>query len=138
MDLNRGLSSLTYRNSSMPLSPSLDCDGVTASTTHRITLGPRTEYDRAVRFPMVDIVTFWPNRSEKGEYNAEWMNNVAAEVLCLKPDNIAEGSRIPPDGKAMLDADDVGNTFPTGAGVVMRGGVLGWVSAVVVGSMLVL
>ncbi|RYN84597.1 hypothetical protein AA0117_g811 [Alternaria alternata] len=58
------------------------------------------DYDVALNFPIVDIMTFYPTvSSTRGGSSRE----THAKVVCLKPENIQEGSRAPRSVKEVLD-----------------------------------
>jgi hypothetical protein len=123
--------------------PSLECNGVNVSSTHSVTVAERMAYDAAVRFPVIDVITFWPNRSLPNglqSYDTRWPTDVLVEVVCMRPDtDIAEGSETPPSATEILARDNV--TFPTASGASKFGlghGVLGMMSAIVMGVMLVI
>jgi hypothetical protein len=119
--------------------PSLECNGINASSTHSLSVAGAMSYDNAVRFPVLDVIYFWPNRSSLKE---TWTNtqetDVRVEVVCMRPDEkIEPGSRIPPSGKDLIGDEKA--KFPTASGATaLTYGILGWVSAAVMGVMLLL
>ncbi|KAF2826960.1 hypothetical protein CC86DRAFT_455552 [Ophiobolus disseminans] len=138
MDLTRDVSSLATQsrsNATVHLDPSLECDGVNLSKTHAFTAGQGMSYDAAVRFPLIDIITFWPNRTSRTTYYTGWYDDVHVELVCLRPEQIAQGSRTPPSGKDLLNAEGV--KFPVGSGAAAVSiGALTWLSAAVVSIMM--
>lgn len=64
-------------------------------------------YDEAIRFPSVYFVTFWPNRTGQNVFETSWVEDVHVHVLCLRPDDIMEGSAVPPSAEELLGADGV-------------------------------
>jgi hypothetical protein len=126
-------------NPNSNFSADTECNGVNASSTHTLTVSQRMAYEDAVRFPVVDVITFWPNRSSGFQtYDTTWIQDVRLEVLCMRPDEmIVEGSSVPPSGQDLLKAE--GAKFPTANGAVaLNQGLLGWVGAAVMGVMLLL
>lgn len=80
----------------------LECDGLYPHRTRSVAEFSLKEYDIAVRFPVVEVLTFWPNRSDPSAYTASWRDDVHVEVLCLRPDQIKDGSVVPPSGEELL------------------------------------
>jgi len=140
MNFSRDISTLaasSRTNTTVSLNPSLECDGVNVSSTHAFVPGNGMSYDAAVRFPLVDIINFWPNRTSGSYLEPGWAEDVHVEVVCLRPDQVAEGSRVPPTGREILDAENA--RFPTASSAVtLKYGVFGWMSAAVTSIMLVL
>jgi hypothetical protein len=117
--------------------PSLECNGVNVSSTHILTVTDRISYDLAVRFPVVDVITFFPNRSSGSQdYLDNWKDDVRVEMVCMRPSEIVDGSRTPPTGSEILSNTSI--KFPgTSRANTVTYGVLGWMSAVVMGIMVV-
>jgi hypothetical protein len=114
---------------------SLECNGVNVPTTHALDRTIQTSYyDPTIRFPVIDIITFWPNRCDTLVYVSTRAQDVHVEVACLRPDQVAQGSVVPPPGEALLE----GATFAVenGVGKVGVGDALVWASLGVVGVML--
>ncbi|KAG9192055.1 hypothetical protein G6011_10789 [Alternaria panax] len=59
-----------------------------------------TDYDVALNFPIVDIMAFYPTVPTTGGTNSR---EVHVKVVCLKPENVQEGSRTPRTVKQVLD-----------------------------------
>jgi hypothetical protein len=118
--------------------PSLECNSVNASSTHILTVTDRIDYDPAVRFPVIDVITFFPNRSSGSQnYMDSWKDDVRVEMVCMRPSDVVEGSRIPPTASEILSNKSI--QFPgTSLASTVTCGVLGWVSAVVMGIMIIL
>ncbi|EAT81679.2 hypothetical protein SNOG_11180 [Parastagonospora nodorum SN15] len=119
-------------------SPDTECSSVNASSTHILTGTDRSlYYDQAVRMPLIDVVTFWPNRSS-GPRPGYSSDDVRFEVFCLRPDDdIEDGSAVPMGAADLLREKDA--KFPIGSGAVaLKQGVLGWMGVAVMGIMLVL
>jgi hypothetical protein len=117
--------------------PSLECNGVNVSSTHLLTLNSGMDYSVAVRFPLVDIITFWPNRTNMQVYNTAWVQDVHVEIVCMRPDQIVQGSVVPPMGEELLSGS--GKEFlPTGGTHSMNYAMLGWISVCAMGIMLFL
>jgi hypothetical protein len=136
---NTYVDGVKMNNLNSDFSPDTECNGVNASSTHTLTVSQRMAYDDAVRFPVIDVISFWPNRSSGFQsYNTAWVSDVRVEVLCMRPDEmIAEGSSVPPSGQDLLKVE--GARFPTANGAItLERGTLGWLGAVVVGVMLML
>jgi hypothetical protein len=130
---------ITANNSNANFAPDLECNGINASSTHSLTVSERMAYDDAVRFPVIDVISFFPNRSSGlGSYVSGWFDDVQIEIVCMKADGeIVEGSAVPPSGKELLDRP--GMRFPTANGAGTLGvGILWWISALVVGLMTML
>jgi hypothetical protein len=139
MNLTRDISYMTNgrrSNATVQLNPSLECDGLNVSTTHGIARIGNTDYDHAVRFPLIDIITFWPNRTSKSKvaWASDWWEDVHVEVVCLRPDTIAKDSRVPPSAGELMTAE--GARFPTSGAVAWTRGSLGWLSMAILGFML--
>jgi hypothetical protein len=131
----RGVGNTTRRFDS-----SVKCDGVNASSNHFWEANSLMYFDTAVRFPLVDIMTFWPIRA-KGltSMSTSWIKDVRVAVLCMRPDNVAQGSQVPPSGEALLNKE--GTRFQNITGidalsaadmVTPRHGVWVWASAVAI------
>jgi hypothetical protein len=138
MNLTQDLSAIAVdprRNITTHMDPSLQCDAMNASTTHATPLNGGMSYDAAVRFPLIDIMTVWPNLTSRTYYQPGWISDVHVEISCLKPSDVAMGSRSPPSGRDLLDAQDA--KFPkSGTGGLRRGGI-GWMVGVVLGVVMV-
>jgi hypothetical protein len=59
-----------------------------------------TDYDMALNFPVVDVLTFYPIAPIPQSFSAY---TAQARVVCLKPENVQDGSRAPRSAKEMLD-----------------------------------
>lgn len=107
---------VTANNSNADFPPDLECNGINASSTHAVLVAETMAYEDAVRFPVIDVISFFPNRSSGlGTYVSGWFDDVQIEIVCMKADaNIVEGSTIPPSGKELLDRP--GMKFPTANG----------------------
>lgn len=119
-------------------SPNSECSSVNTSSMHILRGTDRSlYYDQAVRMPLIDVVTFWPNRSS-GPQPGYSSDDVRFEVFCLRPDDdFEDGSAVPANAADLLRKEDA--KFPLGSGaVVLKQGVLGWMAVVVMGIMLVL
>jgi hypothetical protein len=80
-------------------------------------------YDVSVRFARPYFLTFWPNRTLDTASNGISADEVHVELLCLKADDIKEGSSVPASAKDLLDkaglksdGDAAGNSSATGGG----------------------
>jgi hypothetical protein len=85
--------------------------------------------------PVIDVISFWPNRSES---TSSWgPDDDRVELVCMKADQeIVQASTVPPSAQELLKKEDA--RFPTGSGAAKLGyGMLGWISAIVVGVTLV-
>lgn len=137
MDLKRDISSLANgprSNMTGQLDPSLECDGLNASNTHSLLLSGDVSYDHAVRFPLIDIIAFWPNRTSRTSYYTGWSEDVHVEVVCLRPDSVSRESRLPPSGENLINAE--GAKFPTSEAAKLSYSSLGWLGTAVIGIML--
>jgi hypothetical protein len=124
--------------------PSLKCNGVNASSTHMQTVTEGMNYGPAVQFPIVDIITFWPNRLDGLEnYRSFWSADVHVEVVCMRPTTVADGSTKPPSPQELLNDESANfprnqtETKSSGAKSVTHGA-LGLMSACIMGVMLLL
>jgi hypothetical protein len=64
-------------------------------------------YNQSIRFPQLHFLSFFPNRSSiKGVYETQWDTDVHVQLLCIKPDDIQQGSAVPPSAKELLDRSD--------------------------------
>lgn len=116
--------------------PELRCNGLNVSSTHSISPFVSLPYDQTVRFPTIDIVTFWPNRTDMQRYSTIWKEDVHVEVFCLRPQQIADDSTAPSSGQDLLNRQGV--TFPAASGASAVGVSLGFVVLMVVGVMVIL
>lgn len=64
-------------------------------------------YDHTVRFQQPYFLTFWPRKSNGSVLNGVSTANVRAEIMCLRTDDIEEGSPIPPSVQELLDKEGV-------------------------------
>lgn len=103
-------------------------DGLKPNTTKVLQFNTGMNYEHAVRFPIVDVMTFWPRRIlEKGVDNSTWRDDVRVEVRCLKAENIARGSDQVGSAQSMIDDEKA--RFPTlSAAAGLRTGVMVWMS----------
>jgi hypothetical protein len=139
MDFTKNLFQVASSNSNNTDAPrpdtSLECNGVNVTNTHALDRTIQTSYyDPTIRFPIIDIITFWPNRSDTSVYVSTWAQDVHVEVACLRPDQVAQGSAVPPPGKALLE--DATFAVESGVGKVGIGDAFVWASLGVVGVML--
>jgi hypothetical protein len=126
-------------NSNSRFNSSLECNGINASSTHTLDVAYRMSYENAVRFPVIDVIYFWPNRTNVTDgWEQTRQQDVRVEVVCMRPDaKIEDGSRTPPTGRELLGAEQA--KFPKeNDATTLRYGVLGWMSAAVMGVMLLL
>jgi hypothetical protein len=139
MDFTKNLFQVASPNSNNTDAPrpdtSLECNGVNVTNTHALDRTIQTSYyDPNIRFPIIDIITFWPNRSDTSVYVSTWAQDVHVEVACLRPDQVAQGSVVPPSGDELLE----GATFAVenGVGKLGVGDRLVWAGLCVVGVVL--
>jgi hypothetical protein len=126
--------------------PTTNCDGLNTSSNHAVDVSISMSYSTAIQFPLVDIITFWPNRSSGFQsYNTGWLGDVQAPAFCMTPDRLEQGSVVSVSGELLLKAPDAKFRNITGTdalsatnSVASKHGVLLWVSAMVKGMMLVL
>jgi hypothetical protein len=155
MNLTQDLSSFIYdypTNYTTRFDPSTNCDGLNVSSNHAWVPVPGSasvkavSYDASIRFPLVDAITFWPNRSNGFQsYSTIWINDVQVRLVCLRPDQVVQGSEVPPSGEELLNRQSARFRNITGEDVlsaadkvIMRHGALAWVSTVVLGMILIL
>jgi hypothetical protein len=152
MNVTYDLSSLngsSSRNTNIRFDPSVECDGLNASSTHGLHATPKfsntgLSYNEAIRFPLLDIITFWPNRPMSPYKFTGSRDDVRVEVVCMRPDQVAQGSKVPPSGEELLkkgtrfnnvtgeDALSAANVVPLGHGMLV------WMSTVAMGMRLLL
>lgn len=132
------LDNISERGQSYPNSefdPSLECKGINMSSTHSVPMQAwMKDYENAVRMPVIDIITFWPNLTAGlGRHFSGYEDHVHVELVCMRPDaNIAEGSEIPPSGIEMLNDDVATFAYRSESGVsALAPGVLGCMSAAI-------
>lgn len=85
------------------------CSNNSVATNGSIHGGAGTggSYNETVRFPQPYFLTFWPNRThDPGSAGLE-SDYVRVELLCLRTDNIEEGSPVPPSAQELLDREGV-------------------------------
>ncbi|KAF2794593.1 hypothetical protein K505DRAFT_336812 [Melanomma pulvis-pyrius CBS 109.77] len=63
-------------------------------------------YNQSIRFPQPTFLTFWPNRTDMSRYLSSWDDDVYVKIVCLRPDEVTEGSVVPPSGQELLDRPD--------------------------------
>jgi hypothetical protein len=129
------LDNIRYSTPNSEFDPSLECKGTNMSSTHSVPMMEwMKDYDNAVRMPVIDIITFWPNlTSGLGVYFDGYEKHVHVELVCMRPDaNIAEGSDTPPSGSEMLNDDRASFAYRSESGASpLNPGMLGWVIAVI-------
>ena len=98
------------------------CDGINPRKTRQGIGLSLDEYNAAVRFPLLSINTFWPNQTNwNGSYSSTLpRDTVRVDVSCLRPDQIKQGSTVPPSGKELLDKKN--STFSSLAAGLDAGG----------------
>ncbi|KAF2445220.1 hypothetical protein P171DRAFT_431956, partial [Karstenula rhodostoma CBS 690.94] len=69
--------------------------------------GTGASYNQTVRFPQPYFLTFWPNRTHDPASAGLESDYVHVELLCLRTDDIEEGSPVPPSAKEILNGPDV-------------------------------
>lgn len=62
-------------------------------------------YDNTIRFPQLWFMSFWPNRTGVTEYVTSWNLDVHVEIRCIRPDDVREGSVVPPSAQELLNRD---------------------------------
>jgi hypothetical protein len=139
MDFTKNLFQVASPNSNNTDAPrpdtSLDCNGVNVTNTHALDRTTQTSYyDPTIRFPIIDLITFWPNCSDTSVYVSTWAQDVHVKVACLRPDQVAQGSAVPSPGEALLE--DATFAVESGVGKVGIGDAFVWASLGVVGVML--
>jgi hypothetical protein len=119
--------------------PNRECGDTQTASVDGIDSYLGLTYGEAMRFPVLDIITFWPNRSnEKQSWSGNWAEDVHVEVLCLRPDQIAPGSRVPPSGEELLNKQGAVFTLASEGGGKPGSAVWMWVSVTVVGALIFL
>jgi hypothetical protein len=82
------------------------CDGINTSSTHGLEASFGMSYGEAIRFPLVDIITFWPNHAmSTTPTSATEDGDTRVEVVCLRPDEVAQGSDVPASGEELLNKE---------------------------------
>jgi hypothetical protein len=80
-----------------------------------------SRYNYTVRFPRPYFLTFWPKRNRHSAAQDVGSDGVRVEILCMRPDDIEEGSPVPPSAQELLNAEDVkytGNASNVSSGSV--------------------
>jgi hypothetical protein len=90
------------------LDPSIKCDGINMSSTHGLETSFGMPYGEAIRFPLVDIITIWPNHAlSTVPTMATEDGDTRVEIVCLRPDEVAQGSDVPASGEELLNKEGV-------------------------------
>lgn len=63
-------------------------------------------YNATVRFPQPWFFTFWPNRTGDPNIATTSSDDVYVKILCARPDDISEGSLVPPSALELLQRGD--------------------------------
>jgi hypothetical protein len=79
------------------------CKGFGANSSMYRGRGKSGTYDVSARFAQPYFLTFWPNRTQDTASNGISSDEVHVELLCLKTDDIKEGSSAPAPAKDLLD-----------------------------------
>jgi hypothetical protein len=88
--------------------PSIKCDGLNMSSTHGLETSFGMPYGEAIRFPLVDIITIWPNHAlSTVPTMATEDGDTRVEIVCLRPDEVAQGSDVPASGEELLNKEGV-------------------------------
>lgn len=78
------------------------CEGIDLNNTYGTRLQDTWDYDVAMNFPVVDIMTFFSWLQYDHNYGrSAWSIHVKA--VCLRPGEVREGSRTPRSAKEVLD-----------------------------------
>jgi hypothetical protein len=90
----------------------LVCSGLnlTRSVGMRMPSQYTVDYDVAVNFPVVDIMTFWPKVGS-------WMlvnGRTGSRLMCLRPESVEDGSREVKSAKEVLDEMSAAARFGSG------------------------
>jgi hypothetical protein len=72
-----------------------DVDGLNKSMHYAG--GISSPYNQSIRFPAPVFWMFWSNKTGSSS------ENVHVEIKCMKPDDLREGSDVPPDANQLLD-----------------------------------
>jgi hypothetical protein len=99
MNMTQDLSnynSLAPSNTTTRFVPTTSCNGLNTSSNHAVDVSINISYSTAIRFPLVDIITFWPNRSSGFQsYRPSWLEDVQARAFCMTPNRLEQGSVVP-------------------------------------------
>jgi hypothetical protein len=130
--------------------PNIQCDGINASSTHGLEASFGMSYGEAIRFPLVDIITIWPNRAlSTSPTLATEDGDTRVEIVCLRPDEVAQGSDIPASGEELLNKEGTkflnvtnedassGNTTSSAHSISSDRSMLAWLSVSITGILLV-
>ncbi|KAJ4350159.1 uncharacterized protein N0V89_008780 [Didymosphaeria variabile] len=94
-------------------------DAVAVNSSMHGGSGTGTGYNQTVRFPQPYFLMFWPNRTDTTGPTGASSDDVRVELLCLRTDEIEEGSPVPGSAKEILDEEGVkyaGNASGTETG----------------------
>ncbi|KAH7413648.1 hypothetical protein DE146DRAFT_761934 [Phaeosphaeria sp. MPI-PUGE-AT-0046c] len=133
-----GRDAINRGNNNSAFDPSLTCNDVNISSSHSVEIAEYMSYEAAVRFPTIDLITFWPNRtSGLSYYVSNWWEDVHVELVCMRPDShITEWSDTPASGSELLSREEA--TFPTpNSASTLSSGVLVWISAAIMALMII-
>jgi hypothetical protein len=73
-------------------------------------------YNQSIRFPQPWFFTFWPNQTTQDSIQSSASEeDMYVKIMCLRPDEVKEGSVVPPSAEELLKRDDV--KFETSGGV---------------------
>jgi hypothetical protein len=64
-------------------------------------------YNQSIRFPQPWFFTLWPNRTGETTFQTSSSEDVYVKIMCLRPDDVREGSMVPPSVEELLKRDDV-------------------------------
>lgn len=88
------------------------CGGLNTTSNHGFAAPRALSYDESIQFPLVNVMTFFPDyfmrRSLGLAPNQE--TDIHVEVVCLRPNQIAQGSRSPVSAEELLSREDANFT----------------------------
>lgn len=68
--------------------------------------GTGGSYNQSIRFPQPNFLTFWTNRTDTTRFLPNWNDDVYVKIVCLRPDEVKEGSVVPPSAQELLGRAD--------------------------------
>jgi hypothetical protein len=85
--------------------PTCDSEPVNLNQSYATSIQNIVDYDIALNFPIVDIMTFFPIVDSQ-ESRVQGSRAVEVRMMCLRPDGAAEGSRQAKIASEVLDGVD--------------------------------
>jgi hypothetical protein len=88
------------------------CGGLNTTSNHGFATPRPLSYDESIQFPLVNVITFFPDYYMRRPLNffPNRESDIHVELVCLRPDQIAPGSRTPVSGEELLSREDANFT----------------------------